>query len=238
MLSPALSFICTAIGESRIFFQRKQQLSLTPRWCLFGTLEMQWFLGMWRRHLMIHAVSNYWCCHRHCFSSALLSEKVESSFSENNSRRWHASSYTPMMLVWSFGNAVASWYVEETSNESCHLESLPHKDFALQSSPLQRISVSKRWVRICRSRLLWPQALIAEVWRSSLDFEAFCVVISATMLLHLFLVWNVLHKYKVPFDVTRCFFIYYGIKNIKICIYNLVRHMLTLISKYFNNIKW
>ena len=58
-----------------------------------------------------------------------------------------------------------------------------------------------------------------------------------TRLLHLFLVWNVLHKCKVPFDVTWCLLIYYGIKNIIFCIYNLVRHMLTLISKDFNNIK-
>ena len=145
---------------------------------------------------------------------------------------------TPIMFVWSFGNAVASWYVEETSDDSCRLESLPHKEFALQSSPLQHISVSKIWVKTCRSRLLRPQALTAEAWRSSPDFEVFCVVISAIMLLHLFLVWNVLHKCKVPFDVTWCSLIYYDINNIKICIYNLVRHMLTLISKYFNNIKW
>ena len=56
--------------------------------------------------------------------------------------------------------------------------------------------------------------------------------------LQLFLVWNVLHKCKVPFDVTWCLLIYYGIKNIHFCIYNLVRHMLTLISKDYNNIKW
>jgi hypothetical protein len=54
--------------------------------------------------------------------------------------------------------------------------------------------------------------------------------------LYMFFVWNVLHKCKMPFDVTWCFLIYYGIKNINLCIYNLVRHMLTLISKDFNNI--
>ena len=69
------------------------------------------------------------------------------------------------------------------------------------------------------------------------DFEAFCVVISATRLLHLFLVWNVLHKCKTAFDVTWCLLIYYDIKNINFYIYNLVHHMLTLISKDFNNIK-
>ena len=50
-------------------------------------------------------------------------------------------------------------------------------------------------------------------------------------LLHLFLVWNVFHKCKVSFDVIWCLLVYYDINNINFCIYNLVRHMLILISK-------
>ena len=109
-------------------------------------------------------------------------------------------------------------------------------------------------MRTRRNRLLWPQALTAEaplISRRSLvlccDFNCrrgayaqnreALIESFVTRLLHLFLVWNVLHKCKVPFDVTWCLLIYYGIKNINLCIYDLVRHMLTLISKDVNNIK-